>query len=49
MRILIEERLKQNDFISRLDKGHESTKHTFIGSSGDGDLCLWIYLLAKKG
>lgn len=49
MRVLIEERLKQNDFISRLDKGHESAKHTFIGSSSDGDFRLWIYLLAKEG
>ena len=49
MRILIEERLKQNDFISRLDKGHESAEHTLIGSSSDGDFRLWIYLSAKEG
>ena len=49
MRILIEERLYQNDFISRLDKGHESAKHAFIGSSSDGDFCLWVYLLTKEG
>ena len=48
MRILIEERLKQYDFISRLDEGHEGAKHTFIGSSSDGDFCLWVYLLAKE-
>ena len=39
---LIKEGLKDDDFITRFDECHEGTEHTFIGSSGNGNLCVRV-------
>lgn len=40
--ILVEERLKDDHLITRLDKCHKGTEHAFVRSSGDRNLGLRV-------
>lgn len=42
--LLVEERLEDNDLVAGLNESHESTQHTLVGASGDGDLRLRVQL-----
>lgn len=47
--LLVEEWLKQKDFVTRLHETHKCTQTTFIRASGNDDFSIRVELLPEKG
>ncbi len=46
--VLVKEGFKYDDLVPWLYESHEGAEHTFICTSGDGHLRVWIDLFAKE-